>query len=328
LYQDFNPFEDFLKKIRPSGKNSTVEQLFEYFTFDDNVPLDWAISMMKKHLIRSVGCGLGKIINREVIVFAGQTENIGKTEFVRWLHPFEDMAYYTSMALGKDKESMMRLTENITYLMEEMSNTNAAQLSYIKAVISNDIVDSRQLYKEYSDLYKRRANFYGTTNHPYLPATEQNTRFVTIPILNIDWEGYTQNICLTDLWYTAYQDFLQGVDYKISDEERAIQKAINLDWIKFENTFALTREYVVPLSAPYSEKECLSVVSIMEKISMITNAAKGYDFNFYTVEAALRKLGIMRTKVSAGNYVYACRIKTVEELYSVSNQSNQYAKNG
>jgi hypothetical protein len=106
---EFDPFIDYFNSLPPWDGVDYVQDLANYIDCDDP---DWLALMLKKQLVRAVRCAIEpEYYNRIVFVLVSESQEIGKSYFIRFLNPF-GTKYYSEEFLRDDKDSQFRLAEN------------------------------------------------------------------------------------------------------------------------------------------------------------------------------------------------------------------------
>jgi predicted P-loop ATPase len=247
-YELYDPFVEYFKGLR-KGKAGSIQALADYVTVAPEVRPFWN-TMFRKALIRTVAGAVGNYPNRECIVLCSPQQNIGKTWFVRNLSPWGSLKYFSDEVIIQNKDQMFRICQNMIYLIDEIGQRaiNEKMSDFLKMLISKQSVNERRLWENETTNMARKVTFWGTSNLPYLYPGE-NTRWITIPIygINHDYNNHVtkvQEIDIDDVYAEAYEAYMSGGPFELTQEERKIQEEINREWIIGNEATGLVDTYV------------------------------------------------------------------------------------
>jgi hypothetical protein len=187
-------------------------------------------TMLKKHLVRAVKCGLGKGVNRYLFTIVGEKQSTGKTYFLRWLCPF-DNDYYTEASISaKDKDTKIAVAKNFIYNIDELASLRKLDQDALKSLISSDKITERLPYGTSAVTMKRRANFFASTNNRGILTDTENTRWLVFELLGID-RKYSQEIDIHKVWsqaFALYRD--EEYSDQLTKDEEHTQEGTNKDF--------------------------------------------------------------------------------------------------
>ena len=241
--------------------------------------------MFKKHLVRIVGqaMGDGVFVNRFVLVLQSKKEYLGKSTFIRLLEPFGG-AYYIEY-LGNNEA--LALSKNLIYNIEELESLNKAGINKLKALISTSTQNDRVMYTQIYKNRVRRCSIFASTNETKFLEGGQNSRWLIVNVEKIDFEynnvkSKKSKINVDDVWAQAYHLLNTGFDYDLTEEEWAISKINNQNYI-YQNDIDL---HIVGYLIPCKD-EFATATEIGEFFKVIFN--KNFPSNY--VGQAMQKAG-------------------------------------
>lgn len=136
-----------------------------------------------------------------VLVLQGK-QGIGKTQFFRHL-AIQDSFFKGGATLDmNNKDSLMSATKVWICELGEIDSTTKKEQSALKAFLTEQTDNYRELYDRDHVLRPRKTSFCGTVNPQYYLQDETgNRRYWTIPVKNIDLK---QIFALSPEWYTQF----------------------------------------------------------------------------------------------------------------------------
>ncbi len=211
---NYNPFVEFINEnlltYPDNGTAANIDCLSECIESDTFTPEQREYFLFKWLL------GLISSIYGEhsplMLIFSGEKQNTGKTEFFRRLLPDPLKKYYGEIQhkRNKDKDDNIILTQKLLLCDDEMQEKDKKNANEMKAILSTDIISIRRPYGEDSEDLKRLAVLCGTTNETsVLNDLTGNRRFIPINILSIDQEKYN-SIDKTALFMELYWLYIAG----------------------------------------------------------------------------------------------------------------------
>ena len=220
LRSDFVPEYDplktyFLNLPAWDGKTDYIEKFANHVKTENQ---SFWLSMLKKHLVRSIGQIFDGSVNRYVCVLVGEKQASGKSTFIRSLSPFPNSQYYTESKVRDDKDGQFSFAENFIYNIEELSDMKNTDVNRLKAMISQAIIKERKPYATDIEAIPRRCTFFGSTNNAQFLTDTENTRWICNNVLSIDW-NYSK-IDISDVWSQAFALWSEKkFDAQLSKEE-------------------------------------------------------------------------------------------------------------
>lgn len=223
----YDPFMEYFNNLPEWDGIDHFTEIAKYIDVEDK---PFFITMLEKQFVRAIKCALEpEFYNRFVFVFRSHAQEIGKSRFVNFLNPFPDR-YYTSEALKDDKDSILALTENFIYNLEEIDDTSkiAGGIAKLKAAIARRTVNVRLPYGRQKTLLYRRCTFFGSANSNEFLTDDLNTRWLIANVHSIDEDVFIK-INIQDLWAQAmhlYKD--KSYIWDLTKEERIHREESNL----------------------------------------------------------------------------------------------------
>lgn len=283
-------FESLKGKWNPKKKDY-IKQLSKHINTEDNKL--WR-SMFKKHLVRSVRQAYGdtKFANRFVIVLQSKEESIGKSTFLRFLNPFDDL-YYKEHIDQNDMDLV--ITKVFIFNFEELESLNSIGFNKLKAVISSVLSTFRRLYTQTYTSKPRRCSFWGSTNDEGFLGGGQNTRWIIINVKSVDF-AYS-NLKIKKIWAQAVYLLNSGFNYELTKEE--------LEAIKRNS-----KEY------RFQSREELLILEYFEKSKRYLNTAT--DIARHINESSTEiKVGSRRIGKALKDMGYNQRMQDNKRLYNI-----------
>ncbi|MGV7234636.1 MAG: VapE domain-containing protein [Nitrosomonadaceae bacterium] len=218
--EEYDPFAEYFAGLDKWDGVDHITALANHIQTDNQ---EFFLSMFRKHLVRSIGCGLGKMENRFVFVLVGEKQNTGKSSFLRFLNPF-GMKYYTEAPLRDSKDTELQFAENFIYNLEELSALSNTDLNKLKAVISKRSVKERRPYAIEHEEMMRRCNFWGSTNRTDFLADTENTRWLCFGIESISFDYANMitgkgSIDINKVWAQAWHLYCNGDRGQLTEDE-------------------------------------------------------------------------------------------------------------
>lgn len=220
----YDPIENFFDNLPEWDGKDYIEDLANHIVVRRQ---SYFNSMLKKHLVRSVKCGLGKGVNRFLFTIVGEKQSTGKTYFLRWLCPF-DTDYYTEASINaKDKDTKIAVARNFFYNIDELASLKKIDIDGLKSLISIDKINERLPYGSSAVTMRRRANFWASTNNTQFLVDIENTRWLVFDLVTID-RSYSEKIPITQIWAQAYALYKDpNFSDQLTKEESEIQEGEN-----------------------------------------------------------------------------------------------------
>jgi len=222
--KEYDPIDNYFSNLPEWDGKDHITDLARHIVVKRQ---DYFNSMLKKHLVRSVKCGLGKGVNRFLFTIVGEKQSTGKTYFLRWLCPF-DTDYYTEASINaKDKDTKIAVARNFFYNIDELASLRKNDIDSLKSLISIDKINERLPYGSSAVTMRRRANFFASTNNTQFLVDIENTRWLVFDLQKID-RAYSKTMDVDQVWAQAYHLFKDPeFNDQLTQEESEIQAGEN-----------------------------------------------------------------------------------------------------
>ncbi len=196
----YNPFIDYFESL-PAWERD-IDHIGNLANFVTTTDQDFHVTQFRKMLVRCVGCALYGVENRFVYVFVGEKQEKGKSTFIRFLNPF-GVKYYTEAPIRDNKDTYFSFSENFIYNLEELASLSNIEVNHLKSIISMTTIKERKAYAVDAEEQPRRTNFFGSTNKNEFLTDTENTRWLCVNVIDIDW-NYKSKIDIHAVWSQAF----------------------------------------------------------------------------------------------------------------------------
>lgn len=220
----YNPFFDYFESLPAWGRD--VDHIGHLANFVKTTDQDFHVTQFRKMLVRCIGCALYGVENRFVYVFVGEKQEKGKSTFIRFLNPF-GAKYYTEAPIRDNKDTYFSFSENFIYNLEELASLSNIEVNHLKSIISMTSIKERKAYAIDAEEQPRRTNFFGSTNKNEFLTDTENTRWLCMNVVDIDW-NYKKEVDIHAVWAQAYSLY-HDPDYNqnLTAEETASRDLAN-----------------------------------------------------------------------------------------------------
>ena len=246
MHSIYNPIKDYFEALKkPTDDSQSIKDLVRFITFSDATPVAWAVSMLRKHMIRTVRQVYDTgYANRYCMTLASRKEKIGKSRFVDFLNPLG--MEYTATAREDNKDQLVKIVENLFLVFDEIDKFSASdsKVAWLKNFISLQYIQERKSFRLDNEAMKRNATIWATTNRPFLDAEHENSRFIVLSVKSIDWKGYSTMIKLDDLWAEAYYAYLNNEPDDLTQDEEETQYKLQEDWNVYRDAYHVAKVYI------------------------------------------------------------------------------------
>lgn len=294
--QSYDPIFEYLKSTTHDGVDH-ISKLASYIKTDDG---GFWEDQLKKSLVRSIACGLGKRENRIVMVLYGKKQETGKTTFIRFLSPWGVDKYFTESPIigGNQKDTEIRFSENFIYNIEELAGLSRVDINKLKADISKSAIKERRAYASFEVSAPRRCNFWASTNQKEFLHDEENTRWLVFNVTSIDW-AYKADIDINKVWGQAWNLYNNGFDYSLTQEDKAIREFLNDDYRYKRSEEELVARYFKP--AKIGDGRFMSATEIAMYLNSKSASLKINPNNIGKTMAAVYDIESVQVKINGKN---------------------------
>jgi predicted P-loop ATPase len=224
LHSDFvcryNPISSYFERIGslwdPTVHGDYIATLASYLSVKRR---DQFIKHLKKWMIRSIVCSHNSsYYNKQAFILIGETQNTGKSSFMRFLCPPE-LSDYMAESISTDKDGLIALTENFLINMDELSSMSRYEVNTLKSMFSKDRIKVRLPFEKRATSLPRIASFIGSTNKTqFLNDETGSVRFINFEVDRIDW-SYARDMDINIAWSQAFQLWKTNFTYELSFAE-------------------------------------------------------------------------------------------------------------
>lgn len=191
-------------------------------------------------------------------------QNDGKSYLVRFLCP-DTLTIKENLDL-QSKDSLFSLAKYFIINLDEMQGLQKSDVNKIKDFISKSKITARVIYQKKDSDFRRRANFYGTTNEEdILTDTTGNVRFLIFEVLDINHDnggakGYKGNIDINNVYAQAFYYLVMGQksDYELTREELTVMDKINKRFLTATPEMDLVLKYFTPCTETEAKREYMT----------------------------------------------------------------------
>ena len=251
--RDYDPIAEYFRNLPAWDGKDHITKLANHVIVPKESRMMFNESF-RKALIRNVGCGLGRAINRYVIVLSGTKQNTGKSTFIRYLCPPKLKQYYTEAALRGNKDDSFKLSETFIYNFEELSTLSSRDINEMKSYISAESSSERKPYDRDAKVRSRRTSFWASTNRDQFLVDETgNTRWLIFQVDDLNW-NYSKAIDIDKVWAQAYHYYTNGEQGQLTAAEVEFQTQHNKEF----EIRALEHEFIMEYFRPIAKEEKLA----------------------------------------------------------------------
>lgn len=308
--QDFDPVEHYVKGLpKWDEKTDHIERLASFVRMPDERRPWWNL-MLKKHLVRSLACALGRIpFNKQCIVLVSGQDD-GKTTYLRFWCPPPWAEYYTEDIDFENKDGLIALARNLIINLDELRNLSRQDINKVKSFLTKDSIKARLPYGRRESKLKRRASFVGSTNNAeFLVDETGNVRWLVFEINGIDHDyggpnGYTKQVDINLVYAQAYALLQSGYPYMLTRQEILASERNNKAHTKKSLEYELILKYFEVSTDP---KDFMPASEIKEHLERLSRQKVG---SVEMVGKALKQLEIERKpKKAMGQVLYGYWLK-------------------
>jgi predicted P-loop ATPase len=291
----YNPIESYFNSFDDPENNSywryyigdrdIIDELCKYVYTDDDERFKLHF---KKMLVRSIACTLNrKVINKQAFILISENQNTGKTHFLNWLCPPILDEYYTE-TLSNDKDGLISLGTNFIINIDELAGLKGFEINQLKSLISKDFIKVRLHYDKNTSNLKRIANFVGSTNRTdFLSDETGNVRWLCFKLIDQFNFTYKEHIDVNAIWFSAYELYKSGFEYKLTKEEIGQNEIYNNNFKELSPEHELIVKYFksadnesgIFMTATEITEELLKVSGIQLKKNQVGKALVNLKFN-------------------------------------------------
>lgn len=233
----YHPIKNYLQSLKWNGEDY-IGKLSGYFVDKhDPIVIDGnEASVFRVWLGRwLIGAAAklfetGSIRAQSPMLVLSGGQGLGKSTFALWLCSGQPLHFIES-DIKPELEDHKRLlaTKWIWEVGELGATTRKADIESLKHFLTMADVTFRVPYGRYHVTKPALSSFIGTINPDgsgFLADKTKNRRFLVVELESID-HSYQQDIDINQVWAQAMHLYRSGESWRLLDEERAVQEAIN-----------------------------------------------------------------------------------------------------
>lgn len=309
----YNAFKEYFKYLpKWNGINHFIE-LAGYLNIDEK---EFFITMLEKQFVRTIKCALEPtFFNRFALVFRSNKQELGKSRLVQFFNPF-GTKYYSTEFLTSNKDSIIALSENFIYNLDDLDDLNkqTGGLGKLKALLAKSVINVRVPYGHQKVDLERRCSFFGSTNRSEFLTDDYNTRWLIFNINTIN-ERLFFDVDINKLWEQAYALY-QSEEYEwdLTDEEKAQREEMNLGHKESTLEQELLATHFVKT---FTDDECdlMSLANISHSLAQLGYFNGRININLSYIQSLLIGMGFEeRIKTMNNTIVKWYRIKEIHEI--------------
>jgi hypothetical protein len=320
-----NPWEKYFASIVPilddnNNEIDYIEYCASFVKCRDASLQPYFNLMFKKMLVRTIRCALDdNYANRTVFVLVSNTQNNGKSTFIRWLNPFGLHQYYAENSLEDNKDSRIRLGEVFIYNLEELATISKIEINKLKAIISQVGTRDRKPFGRQAENIVRRCSFWGSTNLSTFLTDDNNTRWLCFDIKKIDFT-YMQKVDKDQMWGQAYRLYKSGYNSELSQDESESRDKQNTTFQIQTVEGDLLSKYFEPAKEGEYRAVFLTSTSIHERLLLLTKESR-IKISSVWIGRSLSRLGYTRVRK---NNIYGYWVRPInQDVYTSYNNDGE-----
>lgn len=292
--EKWNPILSYFESLPAWDGTDHITKLANHITTDDQ---EYWLQQFKKCLVRMIACTLEHKANRIIMTLVQETQESGKSSFIRFLCPPALEEYYKESPMDHDKDTEIALTENFIWNLEELADLNKKQISEMKAIVSMSTVKRRRSYGHNEETMRRIVNFWGSTNKNDFLADTQNSRWLCFNILNISHDYHNtrtnvRNVDINKVWGQAYHLYKNKFDYNLTDSERVKRDSRNQQFESMPEEKQMIIRYFKPARKVDPGARFMVNYEIKEHLNQHTSAKT--RVNDHNIGRSMKQLGFVQ----------------------------------
>ena len=282
----YHPIQNYLERLK-WNKGEHIEALTEFFTDEKKMFPEF----LKRWLIGAVAKAYQPVRNR-VLVLDGDQE-IGKSRFVAWLaSPMVEYFQEGPIAPDNKDHRILLMNKWVWEVSEWGTVARRADREALKAFLTQQYINERGAYRKHETSGPAITSFIATGNNEmgFFNDPTGSSRFMTCHIKKIDWQGYTREIDVDQVWAQAYQLYINGETHELSPAERARASEINAEY----QVMDLVEETMGQLFdiQPGNRMYWTSSLDILNTLKTKGDLKAGIEIDVRKLASALTRMGL------------------------------------
>jgi len=295
----YDAFKSYFEQLpKWDGKNWFVA-FSDYITVDDK---EFFTVMLEKQFVRAIKCALEPdFYNRFAFVLQSDTQEDGKSRLIQYFNPFGS-EYYSTEFLTSNKDSIIALSENFIYNLDDLDDMNkqVGGMGKLKSLLAKSAISLRAPYGHQKVQMPRRCTFFGSTNKYEFLTDSLNTRWLIFHERKIDWRVF-KDIDVHKMWaqaYAKYQD--EYYEWDLTTEEKNKREKMNLGYKESSLEQEILAKFFVKTNSEY---DVMSLGDIARRVSQLSNYNNRINLNLSYMQDLLKSMGFKEVSKVVNNTV-------------------------
>ncbi len=327
-----NPIKEYFDQLQTWDGIDYIKQLSETIVIsdtqiDDLNLKDFWYTYLKKWLIASAYCALGKGANHTCLILSGG-QGKGKTTWLNKLCPSEMKDFIVTGHINPsltDKNTANYLAEKwFVNIDDQLDSIIKKDHTSMKALMTLDNVTSRKVFHRLAKIRIRIASFIGSVNSRDFLTDKQNRRYIVFSVDEID---YKHTIDMNLVWSQALHFVNTGFNHWFSSAEL---EQLN----KLNDIFHLSspeEEWLQKLFEPCEAADPKAQFMMPSEMLSMINAQSGLRMSMKRLSQAIEKCNFgtpisKRFPNKGSRKVYPVRMITSEKEMSLQNEIRREQK--
>jgi hypothetical protein len=307
LFSEFIPgidrIKEFYEKTTTTNKDSTdyIQLLADTIKLKNEAEDRQLFNeLFRKWFVGIVGQGLMEFRNENVLIFSGD-QAVGKTTWFNRIIP-KQLREYTAKGMPdyRDKDSRIKMAENILINMDELYAMKRVEISELKSILSLEEIRDRPPYGRLTETFPRRASFCGSINSDtFLTDETGNRRFWVFEVMEAEFEKLTDDL-VDKAHHQAYRLWKQGCRCYLTKSENDQLNKRNLKYSLDSREEDLLLSY---FTIPENEDARSKWMKINDIITEFEKGGYRASGNSQTmIGKALRKHGVIQKRTKSARF--------------------------
>ncbi|MFA6662033.1 MAG: VapE domain-containing protein [Bacilli bacterium] len=302
----YDAFKDYFQGLPKWDGINYFVKLADYITVENK---EYFTVMLEKMFVRTIKCALEPdFYNRFAFVLKSNKQEIGKSRLIQFFNPFGS-DYFTSEFIKSDKDSIIALSENFIYNLDDLDDLNkqVGGIGKLKALLAKSGINVRAPYGAQKVHMDRRCSFFGSTNQEEFLTDDVNTRWLIFDVRKIDWAVF-KKIDIKDLWTQAYAEYLdENYDWDLTIEEKEQREMMNLSHKESSMEQEILARHFEPST---NDNDMMSLGEITRRVSQLSIASNRFNVNLPYIQKLLVSMGYEEyTEIVANTCIRLYRIR-------------------
>lgn len=258
LSQRYDPLNHYFEEVLPvyDGKTNYIKQLLSYINLKDEKLRESFELQFTKALCRTAAQATGELrFNKQCIVFHGG-QGDGKTSFMRYLMPTYLNDYRFDQFDIENKDHRIAMATTFIINIDDLDRIKPQFLGQLKSQFSKDYIQERVPYGKRTEMLRRRASFWSTTNKTdFLIDETGSQRWIIFEIKSINHDNGGKNgysaVNIDNVWAQVKHLLKKGFKYEVDRAEMNASEVYNRRYQKQ----TMEMELIEKFFAPSSKKE-------------------------------------------------------------------------